>query len=62
MVQTVSVQLNSNHFCYASCEMSLIHREALVKDKIESYGKTGAAEGGITGAGGFLMSLADFPS
>ncbi len=42
-------------------EMSFIHREALVKSKIESYCKTGAAEGGITGAGGFLMSLADFP-
>ena len=42
-------------------EMSLIHREALVKSKIENYCKTGAAEGGITGAGGFLMSMADFP-
>ncbi|MEJ2883099.1 EcsC family protein [Pedobacter sp. GR22-6] len=42
-------------------EMSLIHREALIKEKIETYGKTGAAEGGITGAGGFLMSMADFP-
>ncbi len=42
-------------------EISLVHREALVKQKIESYRKTGAAEGGITGAGGFLMSLADFP-
>ncbi|AOM78150.1 EcsC family protein [Pedobacter steynii] len=42
-------------------EMSLIHREALVKQKIDSYCKTGAAEGGITGAGGFLMSMADFP-
>ena len=42
-------------------EMSLIHREALVKQKIEDYGKTGAAEGGITGAGGFLMGMADFP-
>ncbi|MFD0939458.1 EcsC family protein [Pedobacter boryungensis] len=42
-------------------DMSLIHREALVKAKIESYSKTGAAEGGITGAGGFLMSMADFP-
>lgn len=41
--------------------MSLLHREALVKDKIDSYCKTGAAEGGITGAGGFLMSMADFP-
>jgi len=42
-------------------DMSLIHREALVKQKIDNYGKTGAAEGGITGAGGFLMSMADFP-
>lgn len=42
-------------------EMSLIHREALVKAKIASYSKTGAAEGSITGAGGFLMSMADFP-
>lgn len=41
--------------------IGLMHREALVKDKIESYSKTGAAEGGITGAGGFLMSMADFP-
>ncbi|WP_379089236.1 EcsC family protein [Pedobacter sp. UC225_65] len=41
--------------------MSLLHREALVKSKIDSYSKTGAAEGGITGAGGFLMSMADFP-
>lgn len=40
---------------------SFMHREALVKAKIESYSKTGAAEGGITGAGGFLMSMADFP-
>lgn len=42
-------------------DMSLLHREALVKAKIDSYSKTGAAEGGITGAGGFLMSMADFP-
>ncbi|MCX2473697.1 EcsC family protein [Pedobacter sp. MC2016-05] len=42
-------------------DLTLMHREALIKQKIESYKKTGAAEGGITGAGGFLMSLADFP-
>ncbi|MFI5450634.1 EcsC family protein [Pedobacter sp. UC225_61] len=42
-------------------DMSLLHREALVKAKIENYSKTGAAEGGITGAGGFLMSMTDFP-
>ncbi|TCD11158.1 EcsC family protein [Pedobacter frigidisoli] len=42
-------------------DLTLMHREALVKKKIENYKKTGAVEGGITGAGGFLMSLADFP-
>ncbi|MBE7175478.1 MAG: EcsC family protein [Mucilaginibacter polytrichastri] len=40
---------------------SLPLREARIRSKIDSYRKTGAAEGGITGAGGFLMSLADFP-
>lgn len=42
-------------------DLTLFHREALIKQKIDTYKKTGAAEGGITGAGGFLMSLADFP-
>ncbi|UKT62351.1 EcsC family protein [Pedobacter mucosus] len=41
--------------------LTLMHREALIKQKIDNYKKTGAAEGGITGAGGFLLSLADFP-
>lgn len=45
----------------AVINLTLMHREALIKKKIENYKKTGAAEGGITGAGGFLMSLADFP-
>ncbi|MBE7178256.1 MAG: EcsC family protein [Mucilaginibacter polytrichastri] len=36
-------------------------REEKILSTIDSYRKTGAAEGGITGAGGFLMSLADFP-
>jgi uncharacterized protein (DUF697 family) len=61
MVQTVLYGSTYTTSATPDPEMSLIHREALVKDKIESYGKTGAAEGGITGAGGFLMSLADFP-
>lgn len=61
MVQTVLYGSTHTTSAMPPPEMSLIHREALVKDKIESYGKTGAAEGGITGAGGFLMSLADFP-
>ncbi|WP_256004228.1 EcsC family protein [Pedobacter deserti] len=40
---------------------SLIHREALIKDRIDSYAKGSAAEGGLTGAGGFVTSMADFP-
>lgn len=36
-------------------------REAIVQQKIEFYKKGAAAEGGITGAGGILMGLADFP-
>lgn len=40
---------------------SLHDREALVDRRIDTYKKTGAAEGGITGAGGFLTSMADFP-
>jgi hypothetical protein len=42
-------------------ETTFVHREALVREKIDKYAKTGAAEGGITGAGGFLLSMADFP-
>jgi len=40
---------------------SLEAREAVVQEKINFYKKTAAAEGGITGAGGFVGSLADFP-
>ena len=36
-------------------------REELVIKKIDFYKKTAAIEGGITGAGGILMGLADFP-
>ena len=36
-------------------------REELVLKKIEVYRKTAALEGGITGAGGILLGLADFP-
>jgi hypothetical protein len=42
-------------------EPSLEVKEAIIKERIEFYKKTAAAEGGITGAGGFLMGLADFP-
>jgi hypothetical protein len=36
-------------------------REARVREKIKFYSKTAAAEGAITGAGGILLGLADFP-
>jgi EcsC protein family len=40
---------------------SLAMRERIAKQKIEAYRTTAAVEGGVTGAGGFMMSLADFP-
>ena len=36
-------------------------REEAVQKKIDIYRKTAAVEGGITGAGGILLGLADFP-
>ena len=42
-------------------DMSLRGREHLVFKKIDAYRDTAAIEGGITGAGGLLMGLADFP-
>lgn len=41
--------------------VSLLVRENMVKKKIEAYKKTAAVEGGVTGAGGILLGLADFP-
>ncbi|MEJ7737805.1 MAG: EcsC family protein [Chitinophagaceae bacterium] len=35
--------------------------EVLVQERINFYKKTAAAEGGITGAGGIMLGLADFP-
>lgn len=40
---------------------SLELREAAVLKRIDFYRTTAAVEGGITGAGGFLLGLADFP-
>jgi EcsC protein family len=40
---------------------SLQERELAVEKKIETYKKTAAVEGGIAGAGGILLGLADFP-
>ena len=40
---------------------TLTQRDAAVACRIEFYKKTSAAEGGVTGAGGFLLGLVDFP-
>lgn len=42
-------------------DSSLQLREAFVKERVEFYRKTASAEGAITGAGGILLGLADFP-
>jgi hypothetical protein len=39
----------------------LAQKEAIVRERIKFYQKAAAAEGGVTGAGGFLLGLADFP-
>ena len=41
--------------------VSLEEREEAVQKKIDWYRNTAAVEGGITGAGGILLGLADFP-
>ena len=40
---------------------SLKEREEAVEKKIKFYRNTAAVEGGVTGAGGLLLGLADFP-
>jgi len=42
-------------------ETSLQAREILVKGQISFYQKTATIEGALTGAGGILLGLADFP-
>ncbi|WP_460640089.1 EcsC family protein [Larkinella harenae] len=41
--------------------LSLEEREQKVRERIAFYKTAGAAEGGVTGAGGILLALADFP-
>lgn len=42
-------------------DLGLQAREQLVEDKIKYYRTTAAVEGGVTGAGGILLGLVDFP-
>lgn len=41
--------------------VSLLVCENKIRKKIETYKKTAAVEGGLTGAGGLLLGLVDFP-
>ena len=41
--------------------LSLEEKETLIREKISTYKRTAMIEGAGTGAGGFLMSLTDFP-
>lgn len=41
--------------------ISIEEREKIVKSKIDFYKKTAMAEGLVTGAGGFILGLTDFP-
>src|SRR5215203_5428051 len=36
-------------------------KELIIRERIKMYKTTAAAEGGLTGAGGILLGLADFP-
>ncbi|TXK46940.1 EcsC family protein [Pontibacter qinzhouensis] len=36
-------------------------KEAVIRERIDFYKKAAAAEGGVTGVGGILLGLADFP-
>jgi hypothetical protein len=40
---------------------SLLERETKADSRIEFFSRTAAAEGAVTGAGGILLGLADFP-
>jgi hypothetical protein len=42
-------------------DVDLEEREAKVRERIKFYRNTAATEGAITGAGGILLGLADFP-
>jgi uncharacterized protein (DUF697 family) len=42
-------------------DMPLAEREAAIRTRVKYFRNTAAAEGAVTGAGGFLLGLADFP-
>lgn len=56
-VQTGAEFISSKPYTDADLQM----REIRVAERINTYKNTSAAEGAITGAGGILLGLADFP-
>ncbi len=59
---TQAVLTGSNYTATAPLPDGVLEeREIRVSAKIDRYRKTAAVEGGVTGAGGFLLGLADFP-
>jgi hypothetical protein len=63
MRQMIQVVLTGSHYTSQSplLHASLEERESLVNKRVDFYRNTAAAEGGITGAGGIMLGLADFP-
>jgi len=61
MIKTVL--FGSKYLTGASPEegTSLQMQESLIQQKIDNYQKTATIEGAVTGAGGILLGLADFP-
>lgn len=59
----ISAVLSGSQFIQKSPETGrdLAWIEAKVRDKITVYANTAAAEGALTGAGGFISALADLP-
>ncbi|PEB47809.1 ABC transporter-associated protein EcsC [Bacillus pseudomycoides] len=61
MVQGISIGSNFIRPKLKETDWSLQRRDEEVMKKMDEYKKIGAAEGAGTGAGGFLLGLADFP-
>lgn len=43
-------------------DLSFLDRESKIRERIRWYQRTASVEGGLTGAGGILLGLADFPA
>lgn len=61
MVKAVLFGAKHTTFMRMDAASSLFLQEANVKQKIAFYQKTATVEGAVTGAGGILLGLADFP-